>query len=323
MKKQTPIRASMLILLLLLCYSCLSYAQTFCEGQVIDKATLQPIPQVTVKLIKQALITITNKQGYFKIITNTPMAGDTIAFSSIGYQTLKISGADIKEKLFIELQTSTTELKEVAIAGRNKSKTLERFSNLELWDYKFKPYSSTNSPLYFMTSFAKLFTAPTDNAVLTNVQIGRRDNEDGTSWPNKYTRFKLNVLKANGPNGMPGDVFFTREILLEDNSLRITVDLSQDNIVLPGKYFFVAIEWIREPFNEITKSNSYYSYQKAGKAQVYSAGYYTVIYQPLLAIYEKIALSTKKAPDLIKTGGIWKRFPYTEHEVGLSATVNY
>ncbi|MFD2147183.1 hypothetical protein [Mucilaginibacter antarcticus] len=70
---------------------------------------------------------------------------------------------------------------------------------------------------------------------------------------NKLTRFLLHVITPDTITGEPGKKLFTKEITLNDNSLRITFDLSNEKIILPNRKFFVAIEWIHAPVNEVVR----------------------------------------------------------------------
>jgi hypothetical protein len=320
MKKILPFCLSLLLLAAL---PFITHAQTVYEGQVIDNATELPIPYVTVKLLKAGIAMQTNEQGYFNITVSAPLPNDKLVFSFVGYKTKELATLAYQKQMFILLEASNTQLKEVTISARKK-KTLEEFSYRDLIQDRVKLYASTATTFHTLSLFAKLFEAPRDGSKLISVQLGRRNELtgralDGHSSPNKYTRFKVHVLSVNPGSGAPDSILFTKEVSLADNANKVIINLSADQLTLPPGKFFIAVEWIRIPYNEIIEDLVLALTTFPDKSHdVYQIlGHYRIIYQPLLVGY----LQYKPTESWIKTNGAWQRFEHPGYDIALSATI--
>lgn len=301
-----------------------TYAQQVYEGQVIDKTTEVALSNVNVKLAKQRLRTQTNEQGYFKLTVANSSSNDTLDFSLVGYKTYRLAASDYQKQMFILLQTSDTQLNEVVISGKKTKPTiLEEFAYSDLKRTDIKLYKQDETLFYTIAAYAKRFQAPKANASLINVQFGRRDQEEPRrATTNKSTRFNICVFSVNEISGAPEHVLFKKEISLSDNSLKINVDLRKENIVLPSESFFIAIEWLRIPYNEIIQNWAYGTATSVRmKLEDVAAvgGSYRVIYQPLLIGYKQ----AKKAQSWIKTGDAWTLYEHPDFEIALSAGIIY
>ncbi|HWZ35217.1 MAG TPA: carboxypeptidase-like regulatory domain-containing protein, partial [Mucilaginibacter sp.] len=152
-----------ILLILLICFVpmfCL--AQTNYDGQVIDKATEDPIAGVNVTLIKEKIGAQTNKRGYFELSSEKPLLNDTLQFSFIGYKTFKLSVSEYQSQMFIILEASNTQLKEVQIAKKRKLKeiVLGKFGWYDLKDFQGASYSHSTEVVKSRTALAKFFKAP-------------------------------------------------------------------------------------------------------------------------------------------------------------------
>ena len=85
-------------------------------GMVADSATMQPLPNVNVKVNKSATITSTDLRGFFSIEAN---ANDTLVFSRVGYFTKRKQARWIKEVVVIFLTEQTQLLKSITINSDN------------------------------------------------------------------------------------------------------------------------------------------------------------------------------------------------------------
>ncbi|NNU34625.1 hypothetical protein HK413_12070 [Mucilaginibacter sp. S1162] len=61
----------------------------------------------------------------------------------------------------------------------------------------------------------------------------------------------MHVLAADTDSGQPGKTLLTKEVILTDNASFITIDTGKDKINLETGVYFVAIEWLFIPFNEV------------------------------------------------------------------------
>ncbi|MDB5004759.1 MAG: hypothetical protein JWQ34_2984 [Mucilaginibacter sp.] len=308
----------------------LCHAQDVYYGQVINKVTEAVIPGVTVMLLKEKIATQTNEQGYFSLSTRNPVANDTLQFSSIGYKTFKLPVSAFQPKNFIMLEASNTSLNEVHITdAKIKTITLGRFFTYDLknigWSYLYYHYTRV---IVQRTPLAKLFTAPNPNAILTGISMGRQDLPASPSYAtrNKFTTFLLHVMAEDADTGGPGKILFTKNVSLTDNSTRIDFDLTKEIIVIPTAKFFVAIEWLITPYNEIIEVSNTQKFDwvtKHGYQIFKDASDYRVSYQPFLVGYAND--NTLKPADLyIKVGKAWQYTRgYEPFDLALSATIHY
>lgn len=324
------------IIIVLNIFSCtLGKAQSIFEGQVLDSALQEPIASVTVTLLGKKIATSTTNQGYYKIVTEDNILSDTLSFSSIGYLTYRLPVSSYKPNSIIILKPSNANLAEVTITNRKlKQKRLNGFGLGQLVPdtiYVPTPYST-------QYAFAKYFNAPNDNVILTTIEIGRIKFEvlrleklDAESKmepltpvtkTNPKTRFLVHILSVNPKSKLPDEVLLTKPIALDDNSIWVSVDLVAEKFVLKSKEFFVAIEWLRVPYNETFKLDwapRVRTTKKNGKEKLEDVSQYITLYQPALASYP----STDLASSFIKNkDGLWVP-ALNDKEIALSAIIKY
>ncbi|MES2428546.1 MAG: carboxypeptidase-like regulatory domain-containing protein [Bacteroidota bacterium] len=270
------------------------FAQAVYEGQVLNKNTELAIPNVNVILLKQKKSTQTNTQGYFRLITETPLPDDTLVFSSVGYQTYRLPVSAYQKQIFILLEPVNNQLTEVNInASKLKNLTIDKFSYSDIKDLRTeeKPIYSTYA-FFTFGSYAKLFEAPANNVLLTKVELGRRDFDIPnklTDYPrttsNKFARFLVHVMTIDTITGKPNKKIFTKEITLTDNALKVTIDLKSDKITIPTTKFFIVIEWLKITINEVITLNSVEKVEKVrknGSQLLQDESRYLIRYQPCI-----------------------------------------
>ncbi len=306
-------------------------AQTVYEGQVINAVTDEALVNAGVILQNNKRGTTTNQQGYFRLIVDETIAADSLVVSFVGFTSFKLPVAASQQNILIELQPANNQLSQVNI-GATKAKTivLEKFNYADVRDlrgpkeyYYTVPYSA---PLIF----AKQFEAPADGDILTTVFLGRRLAYDipnlRSDLPhvstNKLTRFLLHVLAADTLTGKPTKKLFTKEITLNDNSLRLTFDLSKEKIILPGKKFCIAVEWIHAPVNEVVRldiGEKADKVKKDGTQKKLDVSEYYVMYQPFLVMMRR---QSKTVSWISSDGKTWQN-PNLQFEIALSAAVTH
>jgi len=284
---KTKIRRAVVYTILINCFLPLvAYAQKIYEGQIIDKATELPIPAATVTLSKKHISTSANDQGYFKLSVDSVTDDDVFIFTSIGYQTYKLPVKNYTPYPYIKMQPTNTTLNQVNIkAGKQKQVTLDKF--LVTKTYYYRPRIS--GVMVANTRWiAKLFNAPTAGAKLLSVQLGREDFGELLIKTNKFARFNLCVMDVDSATGGPGNTIFTKEVNLQDNSHLVAIDLRENKINLPTANFFVAIQWLFIPYNEVISMST--SPKVAGKNKdgdqiLDDTPIYFIDYQPFLSGY--------------------------------------
>lgn len=314
-------------------------AQTVFEGQIINRTSEAPVPNVNIRLARERITVKSNAQGYFRISSADSVVKDTLIFSSVGYQTLKLLTSAYQKNGFIFLVPTTTTLEEVSIT--NGKLQIVRLNKFNLSDIKEDPPGSKPSLFPVVTYpfsprnrfFAKLFTAPQGNVVLTRVDLGRRELDE-TKYPDKplvtshiKTRFLLHVLSVDPKTGAPDTLLFSKIINLTDKALWVELDLRKDNIIISPSEFYIAIEWMHIPFNEVIKlfyAPKVRKVSKKGNQILEDVSEYTTLYEPALIEYKK----KKPAVSWIKNHeNKWQRYDSAtsdeKREIALSATISY
>lgn len=315
-------------------------AQTVFEGQIINKTSEAPVPNVNIRLARERIAVTSNAQGYFRIASADSVVKDTLIFSSVGYQTFKLLTSAYQKNGFISLIPTTTTLEEVSIT--NEKLKIVRLNKFDLSDLKEDPPGAKTGPFPPVVTypfsprhrfFAKLFTAPQGNVVLSGVDLGRRELNE-TKYPDKplvtshiKTRFLLHVMSVDPKTSTPDTLLFSKVINLTDKALWVKLDLRKDNIIINPAEFYIAVEWMHIPFNEVIKlfyAPKVRKIDKKGNQVMEDVSEYTTLYEPALIGYKK----KKPAVSWIKNHeNKWQ--PYNseisdpKYEIALSATVSY
>lgn len=309
-----------------------SMAQRVFEGQVFRKSDESRIAGITVRLQEEKIATSTNDQGFFSLSSSGLLLNDTLVFTGVGFVPLKIAVGDFQDQMQVLLTESTNMLEQVEVGAR-KFKT-ERLNPFSFAHIREDPkHSVVTHPYTTPFQYAKLFTAAQENVLIQQIDLGRRNFNPSFSSvkdltkSNVKTKFKLHIMDVSPKTGAPGKVLFTKDVLLSDKSLMITIDLSKDQILLTDPRFFVAVEWLHIPFNELVKleySPKVNKVRKNGDQVLEDVSNYRVIYQPALVEYQ----GWKPAQSWIMLGnGSWQMNPPSAtskgSDIALSVTIKY
>nr|WP_129734088.1 STN and carboxypeptidase regulatory-like domain-containing protein [Parabacteroides goldsteinii] len=116
------------------------------EGLLRDKYTNEPIPFATVGISEEAIGSITNQGGEFRLRLPDSLRQSQITFSHLGYQQLEMSASLLAERYsMLTLEPKVISLQEVVVRIANPLRLLR-----EMQDKKEENYSQ--HPVY-MTSF--------------------------------------------------------------------------------------------------------------------------------------------------------------------------
>ncbi|GAB3936221.1 carboxypeptidase-like regulatory domain-containing protein [Mucilaginibacter myungsuensis] len=304
-------------------------AQKIFEGQVVDKETEATVPGVTVKLLKEGKGTQTNNRGYYKLISADTIANDSLHFTSIGYKTLRVPVTAYQQGMFIELEASTTELKGVTITKKAPRKpVLNKFSLANIKEYRFKSaygkYANRTWPFRARIMVAMKMKAKHKNVRISSINIGRREFDENyypdgqLALPVPHTRFLVHIMSRDELTGLPDQKIYTKDIRLSDNSQMVIIDVSQDNWTVAGDTFFVAVEWLRIPINQVLQLDADLTVSKttrSGEQKLGEAPTYHILYQPAITIMDtKVKYEGYK----MNEPGIWQ---YITSPLAISATI--
>lgn len=109
------IRIQSVLFFLLLFSTVNATAQKLLTGVVIDAATKNPLPYISVGLKKQLIGTSTNEKGEFDLYIPDSILNDTLVINSLGYKTEFIAITKIDKPLQISLTSNLFDLKEIII----------------------------------------------------------------------------------------------------------------------------------------------------------------------------------------------------------------
>lgn len=233
----------MKLFLLLLISPILTIGQTNYKGAIINKLTQEKIPFATVGLMKENIGTNAGEDGFFNLTSNNKKSNDTLIISCIGYETLKVPVEQVTltntDKNF-ELTEHLTNLGEVIVTNKTV------WATTSLNDFKNCGNSFITSSGY-QTQLAQHFTTPTENSILTDIKICRLSN--GILGSEK-TIFRIRVYGIDTITKSPKNDLCNETIEVKSSNKFIKLNMQKYKIHIPDKDFFIAIEWLKIPYNE-------------------------------------------------------------------------
>lgn len=231
----------------LLFITLVTYSQDqFIKGNILNFEGSEPLPYVNIGIIDKSVGTVSDKNGFFKLLLNKHVTSkDTIVFSHVGFKTEKFLVSDLnKLEEPISLLPQNMELDEVVL-------------NSKKIDFKSKKIGRTSKGLGLMHSnFYIAYEKNVDDrlskekgmklTVRRNCYI-KNLNFNITSNDFKSLKFRVNFYKIK--DGLPTDLIVHENIIFEirDNYLGwYNVDLEKYNIYLNSKIeeIAVTIQWL-------------------------------------------------------------------------------
>ncbi len=210
-----------------------SPAQIIYSGIIIEKFSKEPIPFVSISLMKANTGINADSLGRFSF-TAKAFNEDTLIFSSIGYLKLRLPVKDFANDLNIEMDKTETILREVTIERNNElSALLNDYGSCGINYY-------TTSGL--ITQLAQYFQSPSANATLSKIYVCKSGSN---------ARFRIRIYKEDSITGRPSYDLADTIIEVFSNRRHVEVDVEKMKIYLPEGGFFIAIEWLFIPYNEI------------------------------------------------------------------------
>src|SRR5436190_6324205 len=216
--------------LMLLFLPMITFGQSIFTGTVVNKTTKEIIPYATIGLIKQKTGTNADEFGKFQL-TIINIKDDSLRISSIGYETSLIPISEWSGNMQFELEKKQIILKEVVVSTTKKTEVLDDFSNCGM-----NFYVSSGS----VTQVAKHFHVSAENVLLSQINICM----DGSNC-----LFRIRIYDMDTITGKPSNDLVDEIIEVKSSKRHVNINLEKYNIVIPGKDFFVAIEWLYIPLN--------------------------------------------------------------------------
>jgi len=219
-------------ILLLLLFPLITHSQIIYKGNIVNKITKEKIPFATVGLTKENIGTNADEDGKFSL-TSKKYVADSLVISCVGYETSKFSVDNLPSNLQFEISERQIELRTIIVKNNFKSSyTLNDYSNCG-----FNSYTSSGS----VTQIAQHLQSPIANSLLSEINICKEADN---------SLFRIRVYDMDPISGKPSFDLADTIIEVKSGKRHVKINLEKYNIVIPGKDFFVGIEWLYIPFNE-------------------------------------------------------------------------
>ncbi len=226
--------------LIILLLPILSFAQNNIEGTVYNANTKEPIAFASVSLIKEKIGVNADENGIFKLAINNSIVNDSLIIFCLGYAPLKMALSNFgSNPIKVELNEIVHALKEVVVVNNN----FKNNTTLNEFDQFSGSYYGSGS---FIAQLAQHFVSPSENAMLKEIKIAKFSIP--IIAPQKAI-FRIRVYDVDPITKQPTYDLTDQVIELKSTGKVVKLNLEQYKIYIPNKDFFVAIEWLRIPYN--------------------------------------------------------------------------
>jgi hypothetical protein len=219
---------------------------------VVDSLSGKAIPAVSITIVRAKLSINTEKDGIFSIPGDLTKMRDTVIVEAQGYLRHllllhKMHGMDS-----LKLNRS---LRQVVSIGLGDKKEIE-LNAFRKYDVAYYAGLHTEMEEFNYLQLAQQFYLPKSGAQLMKVSVGRlafRLNGLRQDFAVGFepTKFRIRIYEADSNKAGPGAELCQQVIEVRDkDSQYIGINLSEYKIMIPGKSFFVAVEWMRDFTNQ-------------------------------------------------------------------------
>jgi hypothetical protein len=288
--------------IILLLFPFLTIGQTTISGKVINHKSKEAIAFATVGLMIENIGTNALEDGSFHLVSSNKL-NDTLIVSCVGFSTFRIP-VDIfnKGENIIELTEQQTVLADVVVTRKTTwtHKTLNDFS---------KCGNNFITSGGYQTQLAQHFQVSEENSILTEIKICRMST--AVVAPEK-TIFRIRIYDIDTLKKSPSSDLCDQIIEIKTRSKTVSVNLKKYKIHIPKKDFFVAVEWLKIPYNE-SKS----------KLKVNGKEIEHITYSPSIGWTDNV--NSKMEAWMLDYKNIWRPMFKMNNKtsVSISATVKY
>ncbi|MBA3901952.1 MAG: hypothetical protein H0X62_17405 [Bacteroidetes bacterium] len=216
--------------------------------QILDKEFGKPVPYATIKALDGSFGIATSKNGYAAIIADSLLLGKQFVVSSVGYFTDTICILHLLKSntAIIHLTSKPYEIPEFVVKGNRKQKELMvgvKKSATTGWVTKNKNISQV--AIYF----------PNENHVglIEEVSYFIR----GMGFPE--APFRVRIYSSHIDSIFPDNDILPISLIVRANKKGwFAVDISEFQIPIPKKGFFVAFEWIMDSDDYFYNEGQFY-----------------------------------------------------------------
>lgn len=243
-----------LITLILIALPIYAYCQDtsghFINGTIINNSNNERLEFVNIGIIKKNFGTISNAHGYFEIFIPDSLVEDTLTFSYIGFERLKVPITVLiaKPKQNIQMFPKEILIDDINIYA-NKPIT-KKYGTKGHSPLVFVP-AYVDRDIYEIAFLVKSKKYPA-KAKYLNIYIKSSSIDS--------CRFRINFY--DNQEGIPNNILNTQNIIIKKNIVKNDwnkIDLTDYNLVI-SKDFFVSVEFIPD-----FESNEAYQISYGGK----------------------------------------------------------
>lgn len=209
---------------------------SFCQiisGQIVDKATLEPLEYSTIRVVKGNIGTISLKNGEFELDISKSTKNDSIRFSYLGYETVTLAMNVLQpsRKELIKLTPVSFNLQEVIV--NEKPKTIV-IGNQRVG----RNYTGWGDLKSLRGRIRGILVDVQDCPVKVKSMSFRLNHNDWDS-----VAFRLNISEVNDKHR--GNSLLKKNIFVTTGKKHkwVRIDLNQENILICSKAI-VSLEWV-------------------------------------------------------------------------------
>jgi len=221
--------------------------------RIVDSLSKKPIASAIVSLIRSKLSISTESDGIFNIPGDLKLLRDTVIISAQGYDEYRVLLHMLDGLDSIRLITAGITTPNMILIGK-KEQILNPFKAGEV--NHFAGINTASSGFEYL-ELAQEFSLPKPGARLVKIKLKRLaftriSYSDIISYKGlDFAKFRLRFYAADSLKQGPGMELINTVVEIEDkDNQQISINLERYNIGIPGKTFFVSIEWIRDFVNQ-------------------------------------------------------------------------
>jgi hypothetical protein len=208
------------------------YSQITIEGRVVDAMTKEPITFVNIGIVEYNIGTVSDYNGKFKLEYKS--AHDVIIFSSIGFESVKFTVAEVQDLRDISLSPRAYTIETININA-------QRFDEIDRM-FGVKNESRGHSIGFGSSQLGTEIGAPIKFETTAYIKSANFtiNHAKGDSMV-----FRVNIYEFN--DGKIGENILTENIIIRAKQTKglITIDLENKNIVLKSDVL-LSLEWITD-----------------------------------------------------------------------------
>lgn len=256
------------------------------EGKLLDAKTKEPIVYANISFLNSEKGISTTDAGIFRMFLEKRYLNQKIHISCLNYKDTVVLAKELDKQVFY-LRPRTEVLDEILL-----SRKLEK--TIELDPVKGGIISMHSRGLRMV---AKYFPNTKKNSCCTyltrvTIEFPRRINHQA--------KFRFRVFDVDPNTGKPNNDMLRKNIpvTIKAHQKQVTLDLTDQNIKMPNKGFFVAFEKLFIPFNKYGKDEN--NPQDEG------------FYAPVIGVTKSHFYKKNISRNFIYTHGQWLELPYTK-----------